>query len=204
MPRLVLPVPLFLASLLSLAGTAHASVYTTLEAADWGVSAASSGSATALSPAAAPSNSLTFTYTNNGGVGVSSVASNDSYTIETVAPTTGAVTLDWNSSGFYAYAGVTASLAAFSGSTTQTLYSYGPQSCCTTPSNGFGYSGAVTLDAIAGQMIGFTVAGANGDSNTLISGTLVVSQPAPIDEPHTGLLLAPALFGLALVRWRSA
>jgi hypothetical protein len=93
MPRLVLPVPLFLASLLSLGVTAHASVCATLDAADWTVSAASGGSAPALSAAAAPSNRLTFADTNNSGA---RVAGNDSDTIETA----GAVTPDRNSPAF--------------------------------------------------------------------------------------------------------
>lgn len=200
MPRVILATVVAIASLLAAAAPGRAGTITdTLDAAHWTVSAATAGT-TGLSPASDPSTSLTFTYSNNGG------AASDSYTIETTAPTTGPVTLDWSSSGFYAYYGVKASLVAFSGTSSQTIYNYGPTNCCSAPSNGFNYSGSVTLAATAGQVLGFTVAGSNGDSNTTIQGTLVISAPtaAAVDEPRALLLLLPGLLGIGLARRRPA
>ena len=201
MPRVILAAVVAIASLLAVAAPGRAGTITsTLDAAHWTVSAATAGT-TGLSPATDPSTSLTFTYNNNGGG-----TANDSYTIETTAPTTGTVTLDWSSSGFYAYYAVNASLVAFSGTSTQTIYSYGPTNCCSAPSNGFSYSGSVTLVAVAGQVLGFTVAGSNGDSNPTISGTLVISAPvsATVDEPRSLLLLLPGVLGIGLLRDRAA
>ena len=50
----------------------------------------------------------------------------------------------------------------------------GPASCCTTPSNGFSYSGTQTLSVVAGDTYGFVMRGSNFDSNSFLNGTLTV------------------------------
>ncbi len=50
----------------------------------------------------------------------------------------------------------------------------GPISCCTTPSNGFDYSGTTNLTLQVGDEFGFIVSGGNGDSNSFLQGDLQV------------------------------
>jgi hypothetical protein len=71
---------------------------------------------------------------------------------------------------------VTAQLQVFSGENTVTLYSAGPQDCCTTPSNGFDVQGTGTMPVTAGTPFGFVVSGSNVDSNSVLNGTLVITN----------------------------
>lgn len=110
------------------------------------------------------------------------------WTFTTVADATGPVELTYDYDGFHAYAGVTAFLDATvtrGGSTTTTsLVAAGPQSCCTTPSNGFRYTGTVTLDIQAGDTYGFAFGGRNGDSTNVLQGTLTVGRAQTITFPQ--------------------
>ncbi len=108
-----------------------------------------------------PAPAFTFTYADQGP----QVYSGETWTFSATAAASGPVTLKYNDSGFYAFFDVTHSLRAFDGTSTQTLVNAGPANCCSTPSNGFDYTGTVTLDLTAGQTYGFTVTGHNGDSD---------------------------------------
>jgi hypothetical protein len=133
----------------------------------------------------------TFTY-NDGNAGFGT----NNWTISAIAPENETLTVDYNSSGFYAYFEVVAALHSFIGGQGNTLYSYGPVDCCSTPSGGFDYTGSVTFNLLAGQSYGFTLTGRNGDSNNVQLGTLalhLVSSAAP--EPATWALML-AGFGM--------
>ena len=68
--------------------------------------------------------------------------------------------------------------------TTNTVVSEGPRSCCTSPSNGFRYTGTVTLDIEAGDTYGFTVGGRNFDSDNTLRGSLTVGYLQTITFPQ--------------------
>ena len=64
-------------------------------------------------------------------------------------------------------------------------------SCCTTPSNGFDYTGTEPLTLQAGDEFGFIVFGGNGDSNSFLQGDLQVglngAQNGSFEDPVVNL-----------------
>ncbi len=113
------------------------------------------------------------------------------WTFSTVAADTRTVALDWTWSGLHAWFAVTTRLEVFvrrggADVSVTTLVNEGPVNCCTSPSNGFGYSGSTSVAVTAGDTYGFRVYGSNGDYNDLFQGTLSVvvdGAPAPTPEP---------------------
>ena len=68
----------------------------------------------------------------------------------------------------------------------QTLASAGPVSCCTSPSNGFVYTGDVEFDVQPGDKYGFRMSGSHNDRSQILQGTLTLSVPdvtAPVITP---------------------
>jgi hypothetical protein len=98
------------------------------------------------------------------------------WTFSDNAATTGTLTFNWQYTGFHAFYEVTALLQVFSGSNTVTLYSAGPVDCCSSPSGGFNVQGAATIAVTAGQPFGFTVGGSNFDGNSVLNGTLYITN----------------------------
>lgn len=110
------------------------------------------------------------------------------WTFSTTSDISGSVDLAWTYTGFNAYYEVTAHLSAFvthlGVTTTTSLVSAGPTNCCSTPSNGFSYSGNATLNVTAGDTYGFTMAGSNYDSNSTLNGTLTITDTeTPVAAP---------------------
>ena len=64
-----------------------------------------------------------------------------------------------------------------------------PASCCTTPSNGFSYTGTTTSSSPVGDVYGFEVTGSNGDLNSFLQGTLKVG----LDIVENGSFEDPAI-----------
>ena len=117
-----------------------------------------------------------FSY--NLDLGHSSGASG-TWTFSTTSDFTGQVKLPWHWAGLHAWFHVTAQLVAFvthsgGGTDSTTLVNAGPADCCTTPSNGFDYSGTTTLAVSTGDTYGFTISGSNFDFNSFLRGTLTV------------------------------
>ena len=83
----------------------------------------------------------------------------------------------YNWDGLHAWFNVTAGLTAFvddatTGTRSTTLVNAGPASCCTTPSNGFNYTGGYAFTGLEpGDTYGFTLTGSNGDYNSFLEGT---------------------------------
>jgi Bacterial Ig-like domain (group 3) len=116
-----------------------------------------------------------------------------SWTLSTVAATSGRFQLNWTYTGSHAFFQVRVGLNAFDtpaggAPTTTPLVSAGPADCCTSPSSTFSYSGTTTLAVSAGDTYGFTMSGSNGDSNSTLNGTLTVTTAVPPGP-------APVLFG---------
>ena len=92
------------------------------------------------------------------------------------------VPFDWT--GLHAWFDVTARLDAVvvrGGAlvSSETLVDAGPEVCCTTPSNGFDYSGSASFDVLAGDSYGFVLRGSNGDSNDFLRGELTIGTEVP-------------------------
>ncbi len=107
------------------------------------------------------------------------------WTFYTTAAATGTMNVPWRYTGFHAFFQVTVGLEAFvirnadEVISNQSLVATGPANCCTPPSSGFDYSGAVTFDVEAGDIYGFTLTGSNGDSNETLRGELLLGNVVP-------------------------
>ena len=98
----------------------------------------------------------------------------------------GTVHLPYEYSGLHAWFAVRVFAEAFvtntSGTTTTSLINDGPVNCCTSPSNGFSYTGSVTLTVEEGDTFGFRFGGTNGDSNNFLRGTFTVDLNKPYSK----------------------
>ncbi len=114
-----------------------------------------------------------FTYDNPGPF-------SGSWEFKTTAASAGTHELDWVYSGFHSFFQVTARLDAFvdDGTTVNTinLVNAGPENCCTSPSNGFLFSGTETFIVQPGDVYGFKMSGSHFDSNPQLSGRLTVTE----------------------------
>ncbi len=164
-----------------------------------------------LSPNCLASNLVSWTISGPGTTNGQQLAANEwqldytfepagfstqTWTVQAIAPADGDYTFDWDYNGFHAFFEVTAFLNTFNPGTT--LYSAGPQNCCTTPSAGFDQSGRFTFSNIsAGGTFGFTMGGSNFDSSNILQGTLTLNQ-VTVPEPSSILsLLALGTLGAA-------
>jgi hypothetical protein len=112
------------------------------------------------------------------GVGGSGVTPR-TWTFSNTSATTGTLSFDWRYTGFHAFFQVTAELAVFVGSTSNPVALYQPPQpvdCCTSPSAGFDAQGHYSIPISAGQSFGFIVGGSNGDLNSVLNGTLVITN----------------------------
>lgn len=100
-----------------------------------------------------------------------------SWEFKTTATSTGQVTLDYQWTGFHAFFQVRTRLETIDGNGNTTIINDGPVNCCTSPSNGFNYTGQVVLDTVAGQPYGFRLSGSNFDSNNQLGGTFTIEIP---------------------------
>ncbi len=98
------------------------------------------------------------------------------WTFQHTVASPGTLTFNWQYIGFHSYFEVTAMAQVFAGSNVVTLYSAGPADCCTTPSGGFSVQGTGTITLTPGAPFGFTVGGSNGDFDSVLNGTLVISN----------------------------
>lgn len=122
-----------------------------------------------------PSSScMSFAYAINLGAGG---VTQRTWTFTNTAQTSGKLSFHWRYTGFHAFFAVTAQLQAFVGSSNPvTLYQAGPQNCCISPSNGFDAEGDYSIPISAGQSFGFIVGGSNFDSDSILDGTLIITN----------------------------
>lgn len=133
-----------------------------------------------------------FSYDNNAP-GSSGSGAGANLEFSTTASRSGPLTLQYEYIGFHAFFQVRVGLEAFvfdgESTTLVPLVDAGPANCCTTPSNGFFYSGDVTLTVSAGDTYGFRMTGSNFDSNSRLQGTLTVDSAV---VPGDALLIQAA------------
>lgn len=124
----------------------------------------------------------------------SAVFSTQTWSFSTIASTTGAITVNWDYSGFHAFYQVIAFIHPFVIHNSSKSYlsgaNYGPANCCSAPSNGFNYTGSTTFNVTAGDSYGFEIGGRNYDSNSQLTGTLTVTYP-----DNTPPVIAPTVTG---------
>jgi YDG domain/Putative Ig domain/Kelch motif/Galactose oxidase, central domain len=149
---------------------------------NWTASA-NNGGTTTITPPSGPSTSGQFAYSINlGGGGVPA----RTWTFQNTAAASGTVSFNWQYTGFHAYFEVTALLQVFDASNVVTLYNVGPTDCCTSPSGGFSVSGTATINVNQGDAFGWIVGGSNFDSNSVLNGTLTITNfSAPLGTPAT-------------------
>ena len=99
----------------------------------------------------------------------------------TTAAGPGSISEPWRWTGLHAWFNVTARLDAVvirGGvlNSTTNLVNTGPEVCCTSPSNGFDYSGTANFSVQTGDVYGFVLRGSNGDFNDLLRGELTVGE----------------------------
>jgi hypothetical protein len=166
----------------------------------WQATGPATNSVTGAGTVASP---MVFTYDYDLGSPAGGVPQ-QRWDVQTEAAATGPVTLGWHWVGDHSTFQVTARLEGFviphGGGTGErvTLVNAGPANCCTTPSNGFDYSGTVTLHPAAGDTYGFTLYGSNFDSRSFLCGALVATQgtvPAAPARCRQALPPAPTLIG---------
>lgn len=122
--------------------------------------------------------------------------SSQTWTVQGIAPADGDYIFDWNYSGFHSFFKVTAFLNTFNPS--NSLYSAGPNNCCTPPSGGFNESGRFTFSNIStGATFGFTMGGSNFDESNILQGTLTLNQVTVPEPTSTLSLLALGTLGAA-------
>ena len=137
---------------------------------------------------------FTYSYDPGGASGVTG-----DWGFFTTATTTGPIELDWSYTGLHAFAGVTVGLSAvvigFDGGDVSTpVLAEGPKSCITfgcvgqSPSGGFSYVGTTTVNVEPGDTYGFALTGSNGDSNTSLTGRLVVNGTPALPLDCAGVL----------------
>ena len=117
------------------------------------------------------------------------------WTFSAVAGASGSVPVKWDYSGLHAWAGVTVQLERFVSRggvdvAKEKVVNAGPVWCCTTPSNGFAYTGSSTFEVQAGDVYGFRMTGSNGDANRILRGSLKLQ---PVDS--TPPAIAPVVAG---------
>ena len=121
----------------------------------------------------------------------SSVFSTQTWSFSALATGTGPITVDYDYRGFHAFFQVRAFLQAFVGGSAVSLISAGPANCCSSPSNGFGYTGSYTFNVTAGQTYGFRFGGSNFDSDSRLLGTFKLPNFTPPPPPAD--LTAPVI-----------
>ena len=136
---------------------------------------------------------------SNNGAGNGSGVPTQTWRFSSTATIAGQITLPWRLHGLHAWAGVTVDLRAYikrGAGDVQNVdlllpAQQGPVSCCTTPSNGFDYSGTTSLILQVGDEFGFIVSGGNGDSNSFLQGDLQVglngAQNGSFEDPIVNL-----------------
>ena len=132
-------------------------------------------------PARALAGDAQFTYDipvigNNGESGT--------WSFFTTAGANGTVPVPYHWTGLHAWFNVTARLDAVvvrgaSLVSTTNLVNAGPESCCTTPSNGFDYAGTANFTVQTGDKYGFVLRGSNGDFNDFLRGELTIGTVVP-------------------------
>ena len=123
------------------------------------------------------------------------------WTFSTTAALAGSHDLSWVYGGFHSFFKVTVSLVAFvdNGTTVTnfTLINAGPVNCCSSPSNGFHYTGSYTFNVQPGDIYGFKMTGSHFDSSRAMGGTLTVDETTAVagGPYHGGEGFAIALDG---------
>lgn len=122
------------------------------------------------------------------------------WSFQTTAATTRTVLLKYRYEGLHAWFQVTAGLDAVIGSRVIPLVDAGPANCCTSPSNGFGYTGTVALPVAAGESYGFAMRGSNFDYNQILNGSLAVDEVSKEECKAGGWMSFHDLSGAPLFR----
>lgn len=117
----------------------------------------------------------------------SAVFSTKTWSFSTTAATTGAITEDYDYSGFHAFFQVRVFIKPFIIHSSVKTYlpgsSFGPANCCSSPSAGFHYTGSTTFNVTAGDTYGYEFGGSNFDSDSRLLGTFTIVYPSDATPP---------------------
>ncbi len=150
---------------------ANADLSGAYEAQNWSSTGIRDGT-TSVTPSSGFTDTIAFGYDvdlGNPGNGVSFRTT----TFSVVADRTGTVTFDYDYSGFHAFVNTNVYFEVFaetSSGTTSMVIVNEPNS------GGFAYNGSITIDVEAGMSFGIVVGGGNFDSNSVINGTVTLSN----------------------------
>ena len=155
------------------AAVAPTRVVQALAAQPW--TAAGPGTVTLLNDGSTANPSMS--YALSGG----SVFSTQTWSFSSTAAVTGAITENYDYSGFHAHFQVRVFIKPFIIHNAVKSYlpgaAYGPANCCSAPSSGFHYTSSTTFNVVAGDTYGFEFGGSNYDSDSRLLGTFTIVWP---------------------------
>jgi len=153
-----------------------------VKSADWSTSGSSAITVTSTA------NQISFGLANAN-------AYNASWTFSSTATADTTVAYSWDFTGLFSWYFAEETVTAWAYDSTGALQSYTLSD--SSVYDNFHFNGSDSLAVAAGKSYGFTVDGYNEDYSQILEGTFTLSNPTPVPEPVSALLILPCLVVLA-------